>query len=367
MKFVIFIGQHKVGSTSLQNYMGLNYDRLLKRGILYPNVQNPDLTLRSKLWFARKLGIGPVPLIVREGHNALAQSLIARAKGYELPPWFKDAPSAQEMIGTIRDEIGRHQPDTVFLCSEAFSNFSENAPGAIEAVADICGNHPVKILATLRRPDEYIVSWHLQRLKFGDKINPLREGGLEEYFGTFHLDYQHMMSPWLKTFPNAEYSLVNYSDVLDDGGSIPSFWRQIGVSEPTNFKSVARGNPSIHPAISEIIRRANHSLPPDKGQKFWRWMVASSKKFDLPTAKSVEVLGQDARRAIASSFAGSHEFLAARFGPDPFFPGFEQIENCLPIPEAEAFAQALPKVQQTVQSSSLDSEIKNFVSGFVHS
>ena len=40
MKLVIFMGHHKVGSTSLQRFLSQNYLGLLKAGILYPSVES---------------------------------------------------------------------------------------------------------------------------------------------------------------------------------------------------------------------------------------------------------------------------------------------------------------------------------------
>lgn len=361
MKFILFIGQHKVGSTSLQTYMSLNSERLLKRGILYPNVVRADLRDKAKLWSARKLGVGPVPLIYREPHNALVQQMLAEKDGRDPPPWFKNVPSAQEMFATIRSEISFYSPNIVFLCAESFSNFSEYDEEPLNWIGDLLNGCEVEIHCTLRRPDDYISSWHLQRLKFGNCIKPLCDGGLQEYLGTFHLDYQRMITPWQETFPQAKFSVVNYSEVMGKGGSIPSFWRQSNLEEPNGFKSVRRGNPSIHPAISEVVRLANCVLKPKDRQIFWRWIADRSKRFDLPPSKDVELLGQASRQTIFEAFQSSLDYISGEFGPDPFFPDFDGILKSRPIPERAALADALPAIEKAVATSSLSEQIKSCI------
>jgi len=196
MKFVIFIGQHKVGSTSLQMSLAHNFARLIKSGILYPTIHNPNLTRDFKAFAARRFGVGPIPMAIWEAHNALAHQMVQEVAGLPVPPWHPNLPSVAEIFANINAQIKRHDPETVVICSETMSTFGGLDRRLIECLEDFTKGHEVQILCTLRRPDTYIASWHGQEMKGGAKLAALREEGLLAYLDTVHIDYKLMIDAW---------------------------------------------------------------------------------------------------------------------------------------------------------------------------
>ena len=361
MHIVLFIGHHKVGSTSLQSYLALNHDRLLKQGVLYPTIMPADPVLDFKVWAARRLGIGPVPLLVREGHNALAHRLMYKQTPERVPSWYQSAPDADVAFDRIRQQIERHSPKTLVLCAESFSAMGAGSGDAMSRLADFCDGHDVQVQCTLRRPDEYVMSWHLQCLKFGLPMEPLRKDGLEGFYSDIHFDYAHMLRPWADTFGAAQVILSNYAETQKLGGSIPNFWQRSGMTEPKGLRAVPRTNPSIARAAGEIVRRANHDLSDELRQSFWRWMVEHNAVFDPEENKNIEMFGDANRQAMFERFASVHTYISDLAEHDPFFPDLKKMLNAAPVTDVEAAARILPAVQKHARKTGQDRQVLRFL------
>ena len=361
MKIILFIGHHKVGSTSLQTYLARNYYQLLNDGILYPAVLPRSLKQDFKTWAARRLGAGPMPLRVREAHNLLSQQMIAELTSKPLPVWFQGAPSADFMVSRIQEQIKIHAPETMILCSEAFSNFASHGDVLVKKILELCAGHDVQILCTLRRPDQYLTSWHLQRLKFGASPKPLRSDGLESYLSGIHFNYEHMLKPWVQQFGASTVSVINYADTLEVGGSIPNFWRQSGLQEPVGMRPVPRANPSISTSACEIVRLANSVLPNSQRQSFWRWMVSRNEAFEGEKNSKVEMYGPVNRETLSSRFEAVHSYVSDIAGREMFFPDIGEMTDLKPVSDIEASRAILPKVRQQAQTDKLEPEILAFL------
>ena len=98
---VIFMGHHKVGSSSLQRFLATNWLRLARDGVLYPSVEAQGLArnLAESLQGAPLEAPGSVN--IREPHNALAFKLIAEATGAAVPEWHPKLPSASQMFRAV--------------------------------------------------------------------------------------------------------------------------------------------------------------------------------------------------------------------------------------------------------------------------
>lgn len=76
----------------------------------------------------------------------------------------------------------------MILCAEVFSNFAAADVRLIELLKTAFDVSDVTIVATLRRPDDYLISWHGQRLKFGHTVPALRDDAVGQYGRTIHFD-----------------------------------------------------------------------------------------------------------------------------------------------------------------------------------
>lgn len=351
MRFVIFIGQHKVGSTSLQMSLALNYNALLRAGILFPTIHNPQIKRDLKTYVARKFGIWSVPMSVWEAHNALAHRMISDATGAPLPSWHALLPSTDQIFANIDKQIKMHNPETVVICSETMSTFAEIDPALIARLAEYCHGHEVQILATLRRPDEYISSWHAQEFKIGKLCQPLREDGLDAYWSSVHFDYGLMLDTWLETFKDAQFNFINYADVLKMGGSIEAFWAASDLNRPVGMKPIPRANPSIPLSALELVRLANRDLPEQAAKSFRQWIIKNKDATASVVNNEVEVFGQTNRNLMMERFAPHSAYLDRITGKAPFFPDLDEMGRPKPIDELEATAQVLPNLKQAAANT----------------
>jgi hypothetical protein len=344
MRFVFFIGHHKVGSSALQDMLSRNMLRLLKAGIHYPMVEAVGQAQLLRAALAGADRPEPLPINAREAHNALAFRMLAEVRGNPMPPYHRRIPASGQMLHAIRTQIELLGPAVTVLCAEVFANFGATDPALIDRLGRLAGEAPLTLLCTLRRPDDYLASWQGQRLKFGHAPTPLREAGVADYAGTIHFDYALMLRPWAERLPQARLVLRNYRDVLAAGGSVPDFFAQAGIAPPAGLVDVGTANPSIPHALMEIVRRANAALPGPAARALRLHLMERRAELDLVPNGAVELWGAAQRADLVARFAPVEAWLAARTGA-AFFADLEAAREIRPVPELEAARAALAAVR----------------------
>ncbi|MDU9006557.1 hypothetical protein [Sedimentitalea todarodis] len=346
MKVITFFGHHKVGSTALQAFFARNHLALLRRGILYPAVEVEGLAQS----LAGALNPDRPPALdrmnVREPHNALAFRMLAQATGGKPPDWHGNLPAVAQMIRALRLQADYLQPHTVILCSEVMSNFGSNHPRLIDTLRGIFPDATHELYCVLRRPDEYLTSWHAQRLRFGDKVSALSDKAARSYFAGIHFDYKRLLVPWIKRFADSTLHLRNYADVLAAGGSTEDFLARCGIGLGPDLIPAGRANTSLPRAAMELARRANLDLPAEQARILRQYLLEHGDRLNPVKNADVEMFGPDLRADMARRFAPVHDYLSALTG-QPFFPDIDQLSTPRPIPEARATAQLLDRIDPT--------------------
>ncbi|MGB5837845.1 MAG: hypothetical protein WBH14_12410, partial [Albidovulum sp.] len=205
MKLIVFIGHFKTGSSSLQRFLFWNYLKLLKAGILYPSVESEGVSRNLAAALSGKdFADMRVSLNVKEPHNALALRLMTEEDQHGVPDYYPNVPSGFQIFQMIDWQMRTLNPEFTILCSEVFSLFGLTArKKSLQRMANRFSGHDVTIYCNLRRPDEYLSSWHRQRLKFGSPIQSLRAGALKNYLGSAHFEQDKVLQAWVDAFPNA--------------------------------------------------------------------------------------------------------------------------------------------------------------------
>ncbi|NVO28081.1 hypothetical protein HJ526_11660 [Donghicola sp. C2-DW-16] len=360
LNLVLFIGHHKVGSTSLQDYLARNAVKFARTGVLYPYVDFEGLAYHASVANGHPTIKGALPINIREPHNALAFRMINEASGREVPSYHEGLPSQRQMFNAIRQQVRMFEPHTVILAAEVFANFGAVDTKLIRMIRDQFPNANVTIVATLRRIDEYIASWHGQRLKFGHKVQALRETGGMGYRKGIHFNYQLMVEPWLKAFPDARAILRDYSDVSAAGGSIVDFFVQTGIQKPEKLQNERRVNDSLHRATYEIARRANHELNQESARELRHFLKYSTKEFGLPLNKDIELFGDQNRQKMFQAFAPIDQWLGQTVGTDAFFADQEAVLRCNPIAELDVACETIGKILGC-KSVNLDKHVLDFL------
>ena len=344
LRVILFIGHHKVGSTSLQDYLSRNSVALSRAGILYPYVDFEGMAHLAAFATGHVQPAGSLPINVREPHNALAFRMMAELKGRSVPAYHKRLPALAQMVNAINQQIRFSDPHTVILAAEVFANFNEADPELITQLAGYFPGAEFTVVATLRRIDEYLASWHGQRLKFGHKPEPLHGAGTAGYFKGIHFNYRLMAEGWLKALPQAQVILRDYADVRKNGGSVNDFITQTGLQMPDGLASERRENDSIHRGIYEIVRRANAGLPAPVAGRLRNSLRQMTVRLNLPPSHDIELFGADNRARLLEQFQPIDSWLGEVMGTSGFFADLAQISVPGPCAEMEIYREALEQI-----------------------
>ena len=304
-------------------------------------------------------GDAHLPINAREAHNALAFKMIAEHEKGPVPQIHQHLPHTSQMFHAMRCQIEALNPDHVVLISEVMANFGAISPSFLQRLRKEFPRAEFQFIATIRRVDEYLMSWHSQRLRFGHKLAPLDQGGLETYFGGIHFNYQRMIKPWLDAFPDANFIIRNHADVMSNGGSIEDFKVQSGLEYPKKMMPPGSANPSYHRAIFELARKANNDLPPESALKAREFLERITPALNLPKSYQIELIGEAARTEMYDRFSPIHDFLGTTIKSGPFFPDIDKVRECQPIHYSEATETVLHQLGKHLQILK-DEEARNF-------
>ncbi len=370
MRVICHIGHHKTGTTTLQAFLSQNFAPLLKAGILYPWTETEGAalalsqTVRPAGW-SRPL----LPINFREAHNALAFRMLADTlPKWKVPPYHRQLPHSRQMLLAIRRQIGTLAPASVTLCSEVMSHFGKVAPDLITRLRDEAfpDARDIRLWCTLRRPDEQLVSWHGQQVRFGNTPPPLSDPDHGLNLDWLHVDYRGVIEPWLQQIKGAVPFLRPYRETLAEGGSVEDFLRHSGISAPSGLAAAPTLNISRKPGIILLMRQANAALPPALAHELSEWLDARSGEWTLASTREVEFLGPVARARLAEHFRPIHRWLSDTTGREAFFPDLDQMTECHPMTEAEALRQLLDQLTPRLIAQIATPEIRDFLNGQRH-
>lgn len=366
MKVILFIGQFKTGSTSLQRFLSRNYVALIKAGILYPSVESQGISQNmAALLRGADSAAMSAKLNVTEPHNALALQLKTEEDGHGIPSYYENVPSGFQMLEMIDNQIAAFNPKTVLICSEVFALFSHTEKQAsIARLARRLGHHDVTLYANLRRPDDYLSSWHRQRLKFGAKMQPLRTTGLNEYLHSSHVQHGQMIEAWLQHFPNAQIKMRNFDDFIGKGGIIQDFGTHAGVDFPPDLANPGDFNPSVPCAFAEVGRQALIDLPHRDGRIVVDNLLKAIQYVRHVADKDVEMFGQSNRATLSEAYAPSLAIIQRLTGQNNFFSHEMNLKICRPISDLDALNKCWPDLQSYLMASDLPQSIKGWVQAY---
>lgn len=370
MKVVAHVGHHKTGTTTLQAFLSQNSHRLLQKGILYPWTDSEGAAYAV----AKAIGGGDRPEIlpfnVREAHNALAFRVLSDAlPDWKVPSYHKRLPHSQQMMVMLENQISAIKPNFIVLCSEVMSHFGKIAADKIAWIRERGFGQAEEFVlwCNLRRPDEQLVSWHGQQLRFGQSPAPLSniEHGMN--LDWLHVDYKGVVEPWLTRIPEAEAVLRPYGEVIAAGGSVQDFVEKSGLPWPEEMIPAVTMNVGYKPAVVSLLRLANKELPPEDARKLREVSGVLVQDVKLPTVSEVEFLGVEQRARLVAKFAPIHDWLSQTSGRDLFFPDIAEMEQCRPISERDSFQALLDQLTPLHMDKIPTSQGRDFISNLKNS
>lgn len=224
----LHIGPHKTGTTSIQNALFSNAEKLAEIGVFYP-----VLTDKS-------------PGRVRRNHTPLARMRVMRSPDFNKAPYWADL---GKQIASV--------PGSIVISSEHFADVLRDEPKYRKTV-DFFHGHGFRIVvvAYLRDQPAWLNSWYTQdqrnfmsQRSFGEFLDDALETGL--------------VDPWaiLRRFiddERIEVRVVSFDKAVKQGLA-KSFLRAVGAPEDFTLPEPKASNPNIGVkgiySAQEIMRR----------------------------------------------------------------------------------------------------------------
>lgn len=211
MRILVHIGHYKTGTTSLQRRFTDHREALAEQGVVYPDLGELHNANGSLL----------------PSHSALPFEMLRRRQ-IQVPRWYQelvDASPAPPTIESMTTALQRAVDDAgdrdVLLSSEELMRFGAGGrhEGLVDELAELLGDHQVRIFCHLRRPDLHLPSWYNQLVKLSARRANLSES-VEAYFDKVHVDYAMALRPWVDRFGTDNVVVHRYErregDVTDD-------------------------------------------------------------------------------------------------------------------------------------------------------
>lgn len=366
MRAICHIGHHKTGTTSLQAFLSRNSNALIGEGVLYPWVEFEGAARAHAKARLGDAAFESSSFNVREAHNALAFRMLSEElPQWKVPPHHAGLPHGNQMMRAIRFQLSELEPDTVVLCSEVMSHFGKSAQPQISRLrtAALRSVSDITVWCTLRRPDEQLVSWHGQQLRFGQSPAALSDHKHGLNLDWLHVDYRGVIEPWARIIPEAKIILRPYVEVRAEGGSVEDFFKHADL--PRNSEMISTGNLNVgfKPAMITLLRRANKALPSEEAKLLARHVDALTSGMALYSVSEVEFLGEASRARLCAHFKPIHKWLSQVTGRDAFFADIGAMEACLAYSEAQAYEQFLDQLTPERLEALPAGTVREFVAG----
>lgn len=346
MKLNLFIGHHKSGSSSIQRYLAINSQLLIEKGFLYPFADLISILCAQHTSLHNTTPATPGSLQARinalangknflEPHNGLAFTLLHEATGSAIPPWHAGLPtSSEEIFRLLHEQLEASEAHTLLIASEVLANFSAVDNGLILRLLKQLPPGERRLLAILRRPDDYLHSWYCQELCFGyPRMATLAERLDNVYLESIHVNYALMLRGWIESNAFDDLELRNYRDLRANGGSVQWFLESVCLGGTTlaNNRHETWANPSLHPAFANLARKANTELPQRQALDLIRMLKQLGTTDGLPPAANVELLGSSGRHMLCEHFEPINTYLGKLVGVPRFFSDSNKMTDLRPL------------------------------------
>jgi hypothetical protein len=216
----LHIGRHKTGTTSLQNFFGLNKTILANVGILYPS------TGQDKFYMF---------------HHDLFRDIVEKGL-------IVDEKLKFELI----EEIIKSNCKKILISTEILSRPSMSK-NELLLVKNIFKNFNLKLIVYLRRQDDFLESTYANRIRIGILSSPTGIMDIDPI-----LNYSDFIEKYADIF-GSENIIVQSYDKAREVGIYQDFMNLIGIHNLVNFAIPKRVNERYPWRFLSILRYANNN------------------------------------------------------------------------------------------------------------
>lgn len=285
----LHIGAHKTGTTAVQHYCDTHRAALEAQGVLYPQTN----------WY----------------HHA--QHRLAFPFKNMTDPARGDRPDFETELAELNGAIAATACDRVLVSSEEFFSWPAHA---IAALRDGLRVDRVRILAVLRRPDDFLLSMYNQKAKTpgNSYAFPIARFVGEPETIDPDIDYRACVRRWIDGFGLEAVSLHCY----EDGSPLDAVLGALGLAPAAPGTVLEQINRSVPGAVIEVMRRAKERRLPAETQKELFHAALGAFRDSAPL-----VLSAAERRAIVARMAPGYEELFGLFDrPNRYAPDMLDLE-----------------------------------------
>ncbi len=232
---IIHIGREKTGTTSLQNFFALNYDKLLKYDIFYPTDENKKYTH----W---KQHITLVPSITKKKIFNLSED-INYVNGEALTEFVED--------------IKKVKQNNILISSEFFIHV--DTPELVKYLKNKLNGYHVKIVVYIRRQDDFYLSTRQESLKIG---RPFRDS-VHRAKKYQYANYYERLNNWAQVFGNENLIVrIFEKEQMYKNNLYADFLKILGIEFDNTFIIPQRLNESISLEKALFLQRLSKYLVP---------------------------------------------------------------------------------------------------------
>ena len=286
----LHIGAHKTGTTALQKFFQEQANTLHLLGVLYPATN----------WY----------------HHS--QHRLAFAMKKMRDPAAQDFPELEQEVDELNEAIANDGSPQIFISSEEFFSCP---PERILQFSQLLVAESIQIVATVRRPDDMLLSMYNQKAKQpGNKFKRLIKPFLDAPQSLDpDLSFLTCITNWTSAFGTDRLTLLTY----ETDGPVNQMLRVLGL-ECGAVADAARLNKSVPGAVIEIMRLSK-AMNLDRAIQDKLYKIARKELSDRPQF----YLSDDMRRTVVAAFEEDNNTLFAQFGQEnPYtLASYEPVET----------------------------------------
>ncbi|WP_013334583.1 hypothetical protein [Gloeothece verrucosa] len=216
IKLYLHIGTPKTGTSTLQHFLTVKRQELLKEGFLYPLAGTIDFD-PGILMSHEKLSIA----IKHELNIPVSYKL------YKQEEWRN---TLKTEWNRLHDEINKHSGRNVVISAESFSDFELEG---IKLIKKNLSNSDVKIVVYIRQQDEFYQSWYNQKVKIGIYGKDIHQFITEDR--PDYIYYYNFLQSWRKVFGKENIILRVFEKQQLKNGLIGDFLEAISFKENKDY------------------------------------------------------------------------------------------------------------------------------------
>jgi hypothetical protein len=319
VKCVVHIGTEKTGTKSIQEFLHINRDALIRHGYA----------------FAQSAGLRNDERLALAAYNPDRTDFLRKQKGLATVQRLEQ--HRHELFAELQTELREiGSGHTVLFSSELIQSRLRNSEELqrLKALLNALGFTDIQVLVYLRRPVEIATSLYSTAVTNGITEGPPPPD--DEYFGNI-CDHRKTLLRFRAVFGDAAVvPRIHEQGAFVGGTLLTDFMDSIGLADTGGeLQYPAPQNPSLPRLAIELLRRINRDVPMlDENDRPNRVRIGLVKMVRNAFESGPRyALSPELRQAYENAFRDGNEWVRKEY-----FPGREQLFMPVPEPEHEPSA-----------------------------